>query len=288
MKQRGFTLLEVIIALSILSMALMAIYDLNAGAVSMHAYGKKLTIASLLARSKMTDLEQRLYDKGFSNDDEEDTGDFSDEGWSTFKWRAKIIAPRTDGVSPQQLLGAIFNFPFGGGDGQDPLAGLFGQLTGSGTPSSGTSAAPSGSMAPGLAGGLPMAMMQQQFTQLTDQLTKAVRELHLTVSWKEGKQVETLDLVTHVVSFGPGGDRNGNLAAAAATAQAAASTQGPMINARTRAPVPNPRQTPDGRWIDPLTGDLAIPAQPTAPAVGPGVFGGGMFGTQPGRKRTPP
>src|SRR5262245_51910813 len=100
----GFTLLETMVALAILALSLMAIFRLNSGAVSMHAYSKKLTVASLLARSKMTDLEQELYDKGFNNDDEEKTGDFSDEGWSSFKWRAKIIAPRTDGVSPGQII----------------------------------------------------------------------------------------------------------------------------------------------------------------------------------------
>jgi general secretion pathway protein I len=57
-------------------------------------------------------------------------------------------------------------------------------------------------------------LMQGQFNQMVDQLTKAVREVHLTVSWREGKQLETLDLVTHVVSMGPGSDRNGNLQAA--------------------------------------------------------------------------
>src|SRR5712692_5878851 len=105
----GFTLLEVIVSMAILGLALMAIFDLNAGAVAMHAYTKKLTVASLLARSKMIDIEQDLYDKGFNNDDEEKSGDFSDEGWSSFKWRAKILAPRTQGVSPEQLIGAIFN-----------------------------------------------------------------------------------------------------------------------------------------------------------------------------------
>jgi general secretion pathway protein I len=135
-----------------------------------------------------------------------------------------------------------------------------------------------------------MALIQQQFTQLTDQITKTVRELHLTVSWKEGKRVETLDLVTHVVSFGAGGDRNGNLASAAATAQANAVANQQMINARTRAPVPNPRQTPNG-LVDPLTGDPVIPA-PTVPGGVPN-FGqpGGIFGGQPpptpARRRLP-
>jgi general secretion pathway protein I len=224
----GFTLLEVVVALAILGLSLMAIYDLNAGAVAMHAYSKKLTVASLLARSKMTDLEQDLYDKGFSTDDEEKSGDFSDEGWSSFKWRAKISAPKTDGVSPEQLLGAIFNLPLGGAsDGSFDIAKMLGlsggssSSTPSGTPGASTTGAPTPTQT-GLGGmaGIGAGLIQTQFTQLVDQITKSVREVQLTVTWKDGKQVETLDIVTHVVQVGQGGDRNGNLAAAAQAAAA--------------------------------------------------------------------
>jgi general secretion pathway protein I len=276
MNRSGFTLLEVVVALAILGLALMAIYDLNAGAIANHAYSKKLTVASLLARSKMTDLEQELYDKGFSTDDEEKSGDFTDEGWSNFKWRAKILAPRTDGVSPQQLLSAIFNIPLGGSsDGAfGALSALFG---GSSTTSGSTSTStPAGSSTSGptppsgatsLFGGLSANLLQTQFTQLIDQITKAVREVHLTVTWKDGKQVETLDVVTHVVSLGQGGDRNGNLAAAAQ--QAAQNALGGLVNARTCAPVQNPRPGPNGQLVDPLTGDPVIPAAQCRPGGGP-------------------
>ena len=69
------------------------------------------------------------------------------------------------------------------------------------------------------------SLMQGQFSQMVDQLTKTVREVHLTVSWPEGSKMETLELVTHVVSLGPGGDRNGNLQASAQQAVGAATGQ---------------------------------------------------------------
>jgi general secretion pathway protein I len=207
-RARGFTLLETVIAMAILGLALMAIFDLNAGAVANHAYTKKLTVATLLARSKMTDLEQKLYDDGFSNDDDEESGDFSDEGWSTFKWRAKIIAPKTDGVSPDQLVGAIFNLPIGDSGSGDPLGGLASMFGGSAP--GGKDGAASGATAQAGAGmGAMAGMIQPMFTQMIDQLTRSVREVHLTVYWQDGTQVESLDLVTHVVSLGPGSDRNG-------------------------------------------------------------------------------
>jgi general secretion pathway protein I len=50
--------------------------------------------------------------------------------------------------------------------------------------------------------------------------------VHLTVTWKNGSTTESIDLVTHVVSLGPGSDRNGNPAAAAAAAASGGGTSG--------------------------------------------------------------
>ncbi|WNG59586.1 prepilin-type N-terminal cleavage/methylation domain-containing protein [Archangium gephyra] len=221
-RSRGFTLLETVVALAILALALMAIFDINSGAVSNHAYAKKLTVATLLARSKMTDLEQKLYDEGFSNDDDEETGDFSQEGWDNYKWRAKIIAPQTDGVSPEQLIGAIFNLPIGEGGDMGGLAAMFGGggAAGGKDGQSGPSQTTSNPMA-----GAAMGMAQPMFTQMVQQITQTVREVHLTVYWKDGTQVESLDLVTHVVSLGPGSDRNGGFSPNNGTQPAEAANQ---------------------------------------------------------------
>jgi len=212
MRRQGFTLLEVMIALAILGMSLMAIFQLNSGAVAMHAYTKRLTVASLLARGKMVDLEQELFQEGFQLDDQELDGDFNEEGWKSFQWRARIVVPDTSKTSPEQFMGALFNLPIGGNSGDgDMLSGLAGML-GGGADSGG--AAPPG-LPPGATqgasplAGLASGLMTQQFTQMLAQIGQQVREIHLTVSWKDGDQVESLDLVTHVVAQGTGGDRNG-------------------------------------------------------------------------------
>jgi general secretion pathway protein I len=251
--RRGFTLLETVVALAILALALMAIFDLNSGAVSNHVYSKHLTVASFLARSKMTDLEQELYDEGFSEDDEEESGDFSDEGWPNYKWRAKIIAPDTDGVSPDQLIGAIFNLPIGETDGDmGGLASLFGGGAGGADDKGGGSGpVPAG----GGLGGMAAGMAQPMFNQMIEQITQTVREVHLTVTWKEGKVVESMDVVTHVVSLGPGSDRNGGAAAAtaAATGQQPPDTANQWVNPTTGQMVPNPIPGPNGQMLDPAT-----------------------------------
>jgi general secretion pathway protein I len=215
--RRGFTLLEVVVALAILGLALLAIFDLNAGAVNNHAYAKRLTVATMLARSKMTDLEQDLYDKGFDADDQERSGDFKGEGWEAFTWKAQILAPRTSNVSPDKLIEALVNIPAGPNGGIAGLAALFSGGRDGGVGNLGAAASglggvlpPGATQASGLQALGPMgALAQTQMTQLLDQIQKGVREIHLTVSWKEGTRTESIDLVTDLVSLRPGSDRNG-------------------------------------------------------------------------------
>jgi|APLak6261675434_1056106.scaffolds.fasta_scaffold02480_2 general secretion pathway protein I len=294
---RAFTLLEVVVALAILGVSLVAVLDINSSAVYSHVYAKKLTVATLLARSKMTDLEQKLYEEALPADDDEDAGDFSAEGWPGYKWRAKIIVPKTNGLSPEQLFGALFNFPMG--DGAGGAGGLLGGLFGGGAGAAGAGAAGLGAAAaaggqqPGGAGGLlgalgPMAgLAQQQFTQMVDQLQKSVREVHLTVSWKEGKLTESIDLVTHVVSLGPGSDRNGGAAAAAGQPNA---SNGGLVRP-DGTPARSPRPAPNGNgFVDddntPLVPgaqnalsnpNLQLPfggARPLTPGLGTGLIPG--------------
>jgi general secretion pathway protein I len=64
-----------------------------------------------------------------------------------------------------------------------------------------------------------------------------------------------MDLVTHVVSLGPGSDRNGGAAAAqaAATGQQPPGTDNQWVNPSTGRIVANPIQGPNGQMLDPET-----------------------------------
>ena len=199
-----------------------------------------------------------------------------------------MIVPKTNGLSPEQLFGALFNIPMGmGGDSKDGkgggmLSSLFGGGAGAGAAGAGAAAAAAagGPQPAGAAGGLmgalgPMAgMAQQQFTQMVDQLQKSVREVHLTVSWKEGKLIESIDLVTHVVSLGPGSDRNGGAAAAAGAPNAA---NGGLVRPDGTPPHGTPKPGPNGQgFVDddgtPLQGGAQN--QLTNPALGGLPFNG--------------
>ncbi|MBX5483821.1 MAG: prepilin-type N-terminal cleavage/methylation domain-containing protein [Myxococcaceae bacterium] len=282
--QRGFTLLEAAVAMSMLATSLVGLYYINYGAMQNHAYSKQLTVASLLARSKMVDLEQHLYDDGMQLDDEELDGDFEEEGWPSFKWRATIIAPKTDGLPPEQLLPALFNMPVGAGTGeggkdgtQDPLSAMASLFLGS-MGAGGVDASAAGAGA-GALGGMS-GLMQTQLNQLVDQITKTVREVHLTVYWKDGKNVESFDVVTHVVSMGPGSDRNGGAGLGNQAADQAAG-QSQWVDSVTGVPVPNPVPKPGGGGlVNPQTGNPVIKLDQWLQQHGstPGALPGGIPG----------
>jgi general secretion pathway protein I len=89
------------------------------------------------------------------------------------------------------------------------------------------------------------------FTQMVQQITQTVREVHLTVYWRDGTQVESLDLVTHVVSLGPGSDRNGGFQPSSGTQPD--SMQNQWVNPTNCLIVQNPVAGPGG-MVDPATG----------------------------------
>ncbi len=91
--ERGFTLLEVMIALAILFMALVMLLRATAGNIYTADRSYMTGVATELARAKMYDLEEELRKEGFSDVDEEESGDFVDEGWPDIRWEAEIIRP---------------------------------------------------------------------------------------------------------------------------------------------------------------------------------------------------
>lgn len=82
--QQGFTLLEVMIAMAILAIALVAVYRSQSQSVSMAGAARFLTTASLLAQSKMADVE-RMSPQNFANAG----GDFG-EDFPDYAWRVEV------------------------------------------------------------------------------------------------------------------------------------------------------------------------------------------------------
>jgi general secretion pathway protein I len=194
----GFTLLEVMISLAILAVSLVAISGLTGGAVAMEAYSRRATEATLLLRAKMNDLEDQLHKDGFSDFDDEKRGAFDEEGAPGFAWRAEVLKPDVQ-LDPAQLLGLLGLGPSTAGsasasgnrlsDGMAAAAGALGMQGGAGGMPG----------AAGLAGGPMAGMLQGQATGFLETIKKSVREVRVTVSWKDGKEERSVSASQEIV-----------------------------------------------------------------------------------------
>ncbi len=79
--ERGFTLLEVMIALAIISIALVSMLALANRSISVHDRLQRMTQATLLAQSKMAEVESAEVGDA-------DQGSF-DEPFENYRWRVQ-------------------------------------------------------------------------------------------------------------------------------------------------------------------------------------------------------
>jgi general secretion pathway protein I len=83
-KKAGFTLLEVMIAMAILAIALLAVFQLQSQSISMSSESRFMTTASLLAQSKMADIEG-----GTSLGNQSKKGDFAPD-YPEYAWTIQV------------------------------------------------------------------------------------------------------------------------------------------------------------------------------------------------------
>ena len=93
----GFTLLEVMIALAVMSIVLVSVYRMHSQSLTMNTAARFYTLAPLLAQNKMAELEA-LSSDGFPND----SGDFGEQ-YPGYSWQISI----TDVSS--EVLGEVAN-----------------------------------------------------------------------------------------------------------------------------------------------------------------------------------
>lgn len=83
-KEKGFTLMEVMVAMAILAIALVSIFQLQSQSISMATESRFMTTAALLAQSKMVEVEAR---PSLFNQSED--GDFGPD-YPQYKWHLVI------------------------------------------------------------------------------------------------------------------------------------------------------------------------------------------------------
>ena len=203
---RGFTLLEVMVALAILAASLMAVADLSGNALRNYVYSRDLSVATLLARGKMAELEEKYEDAGFTDFDQTEDGTFADQGQPAMRWKLELRKPTSD-LTAEKILSAFL----GGGDGDTGTQEMVGKLLGGSSAASGGGS--KGGPSSGVPGGLLGGVLQGQIKAFTEELKKGVRQVSLRVTWKDGKTENGFDVSTYWVVVNPkapGGARGQN------------------------------------------------------------------------------
>ena len=116
-QEKGFTLLEVMIALAILASALTILMGTMANSSQQALFANDMTRASQLARSKMVDIEYEILEEGFQSSDQTLSGDFRAEGAPEMTWRAEIKLVEIPEAAKEAFLAQINSQLFGGDQG---------------------------------------------------------------------------------------------------------------------------------------------------------------------------
>lgn len=202
-QQRGFTLLEVLVAIAILGLGLTAILGSQVGLFTNAARGQHLTVATNLARCKMGEIEVDLLKLGYQLTDVHDDGPCcgDDDGNDGYRcsWKIERVS-----LPELPLSGADGGLGPSGDGGLD--LGPIGTLAGIGQPG-GQTASGNGTTtdlaktlanAPSPMGLAPM-MMSMVYPTLKPMLEASIRKVSVTVSYKEGKFEREL-LITQYVT----------------------------------------------------------------------------------------
>ncbi len=175
----GFSLLEVMVALAILSVGLVLLMQVQARSARLAIEAREMTVATMLARGKLYDCQTDLLKKGFSIGDYDEEGSFDDEGYPSFYWECHAYKPDMPTADAGDISGAAGKMGMG-----------------------------AASDAADASGQNPAQEMGMQFiapvlSQMSSVLGDSIRELVVIVRWGDGEDRQEMTVTTHVIDKGP-------------------------------------------------------------------------------------
>jgi general secretion pathway protein I len=216
-RRRGFTLLEVMVAVAILGLGLTAIMSAQAGAFAASKHARNVSVATALARCKMNEAEEKIMRLGLPVADEAEAGMCCEGDNNTlFRCAWRVDLPKL----PEAKLGAL-DLASGLGDGG--VGGTFGalasldkggslmpggdggigaiaqSLVGGGAPGGAGDPAAGGGAAGGV-GGIASMVMGIIYPQLKGVMEASTRRVSVTVSWVEGKKEHSFEVMQWVTN----------------------------------------------------------------------------------------
>jgi general secretion pathway protein I len=166
----GFTLLEVMIAVTLMLIAWTSIFATQSSSQTVVWKSTKLNDVTMLARSKMSEIETEIEGKRFEEVKKEESGTFPDP-WKEYSWKKEIKEVEFPNISMQ-----------GGG--------------GSGESGSGDAKDSGGSSAEDSASGNNTDAIERMMRLITKFLSQSIREVRLTLNWKQGASDASFTLTT--------------------------------------------------------------------------------------------
>jgi prepilin-type N-terminal cleavage/methylation domain-containing protein len=166
LRNAGFTLLEVMIAMAIMTVAFASILVIQSSSLNTSLKAKQQNVVSMLARNALTQTEVLLSGKSFSEVPTELVGQFEDP-FQDYSWERKIKEVKFPNL--QALLS-----PEGGGEDGKSGDGAEGRND------------------------VSTEMMGKL---VTTYLSKALREITITVKWKKGKGEQSYSVGMYWVDF---------------------------------------------------------------------------------------
>ena len=203
-RQRGFTLLEVMIGLALLGLGLTVLIKSAAGDIFNAQQAHMMGVATDLARGKMYEIEEKLLKDGFSDTEQsEDDRPFEDEGWPQvlYSYKVEVVElPSWDQLqkiaagsgrgsgSSSSSKGSDGKSELGSDDqssnafGDSALGGMLSQFGGFGFGGGGGSGSAKGGADIDAAQGA--SFIQGQYQMFQQILKVTIRKVTLTVKWK--------------------------------------------------------------------------------------------------------
>ena len=181
LRRLGFTLLEVLVAVAILGLSLSSIFSSEAGAIKVANRARRTSYATVLARCKLGEIEEKVMKEGLpaisAADTDECCEDAEIEGF-TCEWSIERI------VLPDQVEeeGGVLEDDEGA---PDPLAGVTAE-----------SLMESG----GGMGGLSEMAMSMAYPVLKTTIEEQVRRVTVSVHWQEGSRDHSFEVVQFLVA----------------------------------------------------------------------------------------
>ena len=178
--KRGFTLLELMIAVFVLAMGVSILLGTESTSMRLMGYSNNLSMVNLLTRAKMQDLEYEVaidLEKNGPKDElsYEDSGDFGEEGYEDIRWFSLIQSIEIGDDASNNFVEDVSAQLYG--DGGDESGSLSGNLA--------------------ITQFLPM--MVSLMPQVLNQLGSRIRKITLTTTWDYLGMEQSLTVSQYVV-----------------------------------------------------------------------------------------